>query len=62
MTKKYKKRHPNQATRTRIFCATCRHGVVDMGKHIHTEEHKRNVRHQSKEYVRMGEPKLIGEK
>jgi len=58
----YKKRHPEQNQRHKFFYTICVHGVNDMGKHIHTEEHKRNVRHQSDEYVRMGEPKLIGEK
>jgi len=27
-----------------VFCSVCCHSVYDMGKHITTEEHKRNLR------------------
>lgn len=48
--------------KTLRICPICKHHIHDMEKHLQTEGHERNVRYQNNGYVRMGEPRLIGEK
>lgn len=41
------------------FCKICRHGVVDMEKHLKSEEHKRQVRRRLRgEEYRGTKPRL----
>ena len=38
------------------FCEVCQHSVYDMGKHVRSEDHKRNVRLASGGFSRKSRP------
>ena len=35
----------------KMYCSNCCHGVVDMEKHLKTEEHKRSLKKEAKRYT-----------